>query len=105
MSVAEGSVAAAQPHMDVLLNASAALADRRAAVAQLKLWVLRAGEQRGWLEVRSANFTIYSDLPQARAVALSEDLELFRAVAQKAMSATSTILNGVRSFRSRRSNS
>ena len=25
-------------------------------------------EQRGWLEVRSANFTIYSDLPQARAV-------------------------------------
>jgi tetratricopeptide (TPR) repeat protein len=44
-------------------------------------------EQRGWLEVRSANFTIYSDLPQARAAALSEDLELFRSVAQKAMSA------------------
>jgi tetratricopeptide (TPR) repeat protein len=44
-------------------------------------------EQRSWLEVRSANFTIYSNLSQARAVALSEDLELFRAVAEKGMSA------------------
>jgi tetratricopeptide (TPR) repeat protein len=44
-------------------------------------------EQRTWLEVRSANFTLSSDLPQAQAVALVGDLELFRAVAQKGMSA------------------
>jgi tetratricopeptide (TPR) repeat protein len=44
-------------------------------------------EQRAWLEVRSPNFTLYSDLPQAQAVALVGDLELFRAVARTGMSA------------------
>ena len=44
-------------------------------------------EQRAWLEARSMNFTLYSNLPQARVVALSEDLELFQAVAQKGMNA------------------
>ena len=44
-------------------------------------------EQRSWLEVRSANFSIYSNLPQEKTVALSEDLELFRAVVGKLTSA------------------
>jgi tetratricopeptide (TPR) repeat protein len=37
-------------------------------------------EQSDWIEVRSANFAIFSNLPEDEAVALSQDLELFRAV-------------------------
>jgi len=44
-------------------------------------------EQRSWLEIQSANFTIFSNLPQETVVALSEDLELFRAVVRKLTSA------------------
>ena len=40
-------------------------------------------EKRSWLEVRSANFTIFTNLPQAKAVALSEELEIFRALVSK----------------------
>src|SRR5437879_44263 len=35
---------------------------------------------RGWLEARSANFSLYTTLDEARARELLEHLELFRAV-------------------------
>lgn len=44
-------------------------------------------EQRAWIEVRSTNFTILSNLSQEKAVALSEELELFRAVVRNLTSA------------------
>jgi len=40
-------------------------------------------EQRPWIAVRSANFEILTDLSREQAVALSEQLELFRAVVKK----------------------
>jgi tetratricopeptide (TPR) repeat protein len=40
-------------------------------------------EQRPWLEVQSAGFTLYTDLDREQALALSGDAELFRAVVTK----------------------
>lgn len=45
-------------------------------------------EERPWLEVQSAGFTIYTDLDRAQALAFSEDAELFRAVVTKLTNAT-----------------
>lgn len=47
-------------------------------------------EERPWLEVQSAGFTIYTDLHRQEAIALSEDAELFRAVVMKLTNATLT---------------
>ena len=47
-------------------------------------------EERPWLEVQSAGFTIYTDLDRERALALSQDAELYRVVATKLTNATLT---------------
>jgi len=40
-------------------------------------------EQRAWIEVRSPNFSILTDLGRDEAIRLSEEIELFRAVLTK----------------------
>jgi len=45
-------------------------------------------EQNAWIEVRSPNFSILTDLDRDRALQLSEDVELFRAVLMKLTNAT-----------------